>query len=172
MQSYSYNKHRTDAISCFARWRASAPAREGGGGGGLTPVQSRDEDDLVPFLQDIVELAFEFPVGRVDQDEDARATVSAGERGGGSVESKTRFAGTISPPVPTERTRARGREEKERTHTVSPCENNSGRSRSSSKNSLRYQIKNLTSVSSAPSSCAFSSEIGSGRAGEPDLEGL
>lgn len=36
-----------------------------------TTVQSRDEDDFVTVLQLVFQLAFEFPVGRIDQDEDA-----------------------------------------------------------------------------------------------------
>lgn len=45
-----------------------------------TSVEGRDEDDFVAFLQDIVELAFEFPICRVDQDEDARSSGRAGRK--------------------------------------------------------------------------------------------
>lgn len=34
----------------------------------LATMQGRDEDDLVPFLQLVLELPFQLPVGRIDED--------------------------------------------------------------------------------------------------------
>jgi len=41
----------------------------------LTAVQRRNEDNLIPLGQLVLELAFELPVGRVDKDEDPWSTV-------------------------------------------------------------------------------------------------
>lgn len=41
-----------------------------------TSMQSRDEYDFVIVLQLIVELAFEFPICVIDENEDARSTES------------------------------------------------------------------------------------------------
>lgn len=38
-------------------------------------MQGRDEDNLIAVLENIVELSLELPVGVVDQNKDARATV-------------------------------------------------------------------------------------------------
>lgn len=92
-------------------------ARDAGRWRSSTSVEGRDEDDLVAVLQDIVELAFEFPIGRVDQDEDARSAASF------ECTHQRQRAG-VSYWL------ARGR--RGTTYTVSPCENNSGLSLSSS----------------------------------------
>jgi len=42
--------------------------------GDSAPVKGRDEEDVVVGLQGVGGLAFEFPVGVVDEDQDARAT--------------------------------------------------------------------------------------------------
>jgi hypothetical protein len=67
-------------MRCGGYWlepeKKRVDSRKSGSSDGIsTTVEGRDEDDLVAFLQDIVELAFEFPIGRVDQDEDARSPV-------------------------------------------------------------------------------------------------
>lgn len=41
---------------------------------GSAPMQCRDEEDIVMFLQDIVGFAFKSPVGVVDEDQDSGAT--------------------------------------------------------------------------------------------------
>lgn len=97
-------------------------------------MQRRNEDNLVPLGQLVLELAFELPVGRVDEDEDSWSTDDDVQ------------AERSAPPPHLPRPQGNLRMARHETYMVSPCENNSGRFLSSSKYSLNHQIRKRMSV--------------------------
>lgn len=61
------------------------------GSGSLTTVESRDEDNLVPVLQLVLELTLQLPVGVVDEDKYSRSA-------GGQLQTST-LTHTPSPSI-------------------------------------------------------------------------
>lgn len=99
-------------------------------------MQRRNEDNLIPLGQLILELAFKFPVGRIDEDEDPRSAVD-------EADVRAKKSASVHAFTPQESLRTRL---VTKAYMVSPCEKSSGRFLSSSRYSLSHQMRYRMSV--------------------------